>query len=177
MSRSGPRVRRRVRCRAAGTVPTSAPPSLTGTRTGRYPAARAMVGLAIPAGVLRGRARDARRCTGTGHERRWHARHEGAVPAPAQRPTMAAEVHRRHQDTPRASRKAGWLVASAGRQGVLVGAKAAGGRQGVLVGARAAGGPDADAAPRPVWPGAVTPHVTPAAIRYRKLRARIIVCS
>src|SRR5580704_19521667 len=64
-----------------------------------------MVGLAIPARILRRRARDTRWHTSTGHERLRHARHEGAVPAPAQRPTMAAEGHRRHRDTPRAGRR------------------------------------------------------------------------
>ena len=34
-----------------------------------------------------------------------HARHEGAVPAPAQWPTMAAEGHRRHRNTARAGNR------------------------------------------------------------------------
>ncbi|MGK5681496.1 hypothetical protein [Actinoplanes sp. URMC 104] len=58
--------------------------------------------LAVPTRIIRRGARDARRHGGPGHERRRHARHEGAVPPSAQRPAMSAEGHRRHGDPPRA---------------------------------------------------------------------------
>src|ERR1043165_4820462 len=64
-----------------------------------------MVGLAIPARLFRQRSWGTRGHAGTGHERRRDARHEGAVPAPAQRRAMAAEGHRRHQGTPEAGRR------------------------------------------------------------------------
>lgn len=67
-------------CEFTWTASPSAPHALTGSQTDRSAGHRVDGLTGYPAGLLRRRARDARWHAGAGHERRGHARHEGAVP-------------------------------------------------------------------------------------------------